>query len=207
MKLKDIADIEFLIGLSLTRLKERIARGDIAEQTDVWIVTAGAIDEGLIFHDKLSIVKADVNKIDAVRRAKAGDIIMKTTAPFFCALISEEPDRPLYAASSCITIRLPLSGEGACYHPAFLAAYLNLPFMQDMLQAKTTGTNASVIKKAILEELEVPELDPSEQERLGAAYLAIIEASAAHLSALASLKKIHAALFAEKLSQALGGDQ
>jgi len=207
VKLKDIKDIEFIIGLSLHRLRSRASTGAADELTSIWTIAAGAIDEGLVVDEKLGIVETDVRSLDDSRKVRAGDIVMKTTAPFTCAFITEEPDKPLYTASSCITIRLPLTAESASYHPAFLAAYLNLPFMQDTLQAKTTGTNTSVIKKAILEELEVPEMDYAEQKQLGEAYVAIVEASAAHLQAFACLRETHAALFAESLSISLGGSQ
>jgi restriction endonuclease S subunit len=208
MRFGEIPGVEFLIGAPPHRLRKNFRRADSTEQDEtvtISVLMAGAVGEGLLLSDKVTKIEALVKQLDSSRKVIAGDIVIKTTFPYYCVYFDTAPTEDLYVASSCFLIRFSKKTRKPSYHAAFVAAYLNLPVIQETIQGKTTGTSTSTLKKSILEELELPDLEYKLQKQLGEAYFAVCETTRAHLGAIDSLKKTYISLFAENLK--IGGEE
>jgi hypothetical protein len=207
MKLKDICGIEIIGGMPPRRLN-RSGNKDV-DMRNVCLVPAGAIDNGLLLSDKFNCLDTPARYVNEKTRLNEGDILIKTTAPYSCALIDKDlAAQPVYAASSCMIVRFASEEANAAlaFIPSYVAGYLNLPLMQDTIASKTSGSNVSVIKKSMLEELDIPALPLSQQQELGDAYKAMLQSVHAHKDALDALYKLHEAVFAGALRGVVSND-
>lgn len=117
-------------------------------------ITGGAIDDKELVNVQL------VKTVDASKRTSVGDIIVKLSTPYDCAVVAAGQEN-LIATSFCALIK----GVHPNYLPEFVCAYLNTPMMKDKLKSSITGAQIPLLRVGDLKAVDIPDIDIDTQRK------------------------------------------
>lgn len=127
------------------------------------IVSKAISSEGMISEDEIPNEKIK-NLPDAARMSKVGDIVIKLSTPFDCAIVTEE-FADCIVPSFCAIIRC-----GQRIDREYLQATINSNYCKEQLRSKVVGSITSVLSISKLKEIEIPLPDWTQQKSIGADY-------------------------------------
>ena len=123
------------------------------------ITSSGYIDTSELVTERFK------SEADPKRITEIGDIVIKLTAPFDCAIVTEE-SAGCFIPSFCAIIKDP----GQLRMP-YLYAFLASKDCKEQLKSKVTGAITSILSVGKLREVEAPKPDDYVQEQIGRNYL------------------------------------
>lgn len=174
MRLCDIEGAHVILGMPLGRAERGHANARTSERRRAGVVTLAAIQDGLVDPGALEGRPVATSTDDAFF-TREGDVVMGLTKPFSVALVTPGATG-LLVPSSCCVIRLGEEARGQL-DPAFLAGYLMLPAVNDLLGSRAGGARLNTLSVRTVAELELPDLPADAQRRLGKQALAQLEIS------------------------------
>jgi hypothetical protein len=92
----------------------------------------------------------------------AGEVVLQTRGSSYRAAVVPQSDIPMVAAGSLYI----LAPNAACIEPEYLVFFLNLPSTQATLRQLATGSTILNLRRAAVEQLEVPLPSLADQRRL-----------------------------------------
>lgn len=129
------------------------------------VLVPGAISGGLVHQSNLET--AALKKDPPQNRiTKEGDIVLKLSSPYDCALL-EKKDEGLLAPSYCGLLR---GIRTDTVYPRFLAGYLNSHYAREQLLMGVNASASSMIRRHALQSLEILLPAMAEQILIGDAY-------------------------------------
>ena len=201
MRLCDIEGARVILGMPLGRAERGHANARASVRRLVGVITLAAIQDGLVDPDTLE-TKSVAATTDDSFFTREGDVVMGLTKPFSVALVT--PDATgLLVPSSCCVIRLDEEARGRL-DPAFLAGYLMLPAVNDLLGSRAGGARLNTLSVRTVAELELPDLHADAQRKLGRQALAQLEISRRRRELDAIDRQIVQASFADALCPGRG---
>lgn len=168
MKLKDIAE-DIITGV-LTRRVVYDGEENNPSLPDGKILVPKAINDGLIDHSLLQIVKLDREVKDKFY-TKMGDVIMKLSTPYDSCSIDREEDEGLIVPSFSVIIR----GIGVEYNPYFIMAFLSSKYAWNQIERLRSGRVLTILSNESVAELEIPEFSEPEIKRISERYKNYLE--------------------------------
>ena len=163
MKLKDIAE-DIITGV-LTRRVVYDGEENNPSLPDGKILVPKAINDGLIDHSLLQIVKLDREVKDKFY-TKMGDVIMKLSTPYDSCSIDREEDEGLIVPSFSVIIR----GIGDEYNAYFIMAFLSSKYAWNQIERLRSGRVLTILSNESVAELEIPEFSEPEIKRISERY-------------------------------------
>ena len=161
-KLEDIADV--IVGQIMTRVT--VENHD--EENLEYVLNPGGIGECCIDPDAIVETYVDKNRIDNSKYAQEGDIVIKLSTPYKCALI-ESKYKGLLIPSFCALIRIKDGVKNI--DKAYLCAIINSIDVRSQLRQKIAGTTVSMVKVTDLRSIEIPIIEQKKMLELGKEYL------------------------------------
>ena len=131
------------------------------------VLVPSAISGGVVVHTNLgsAVLKREIDKN---RLTEDGDIVIKLSSPYDCALITGE-DTGLIVPSFCALIK---KVDSAVVYPAYLVGVLNSQVTQSRLIAGINSSAMAMVRQKSLVELEITLPDYAHQKTVGKAYWA-----------------------------------
>jgi restriction endonuclease S subunit len=125
------------------------------------------VEAGILQKDDSSLIRFNPERPQPSARLKGGDIVfMARGAKNYAALLPQVPENTL-AAGSFFVVRC----SGDAIDPAYVAWYLNLPQTQHYFtQNSGRGVHMPVVRKSVLEELDMPVPPLAIQRRIAGLY-------------------------------------
>ena len=174
MRLCDIEGARVILGMPLGRAERGHANARTSVRRLVGVITLAAIQDGLVDPDTLE-TKSVAATTDDSFFTREGDVVMGLTKPFSVALVTRDATG-LLVPSSCGVIRTDEAAR-EIIDPAFLAGYLMLPAVNQLLSSRAGGARLNTLSVRTLAELDVPDLPVDVQRELGRKALAQLELS------------------------------
>lgn len=168
-KLGNLKNIKFETG----HIKSRLECKEESELNtkNCYILNPTSIEDGLINHNDLSLVKVQIDKLNNLRFATANSIILRISSPYNAA-ISTTLDEDLIVSSFCIRITID---ENDIIDTYYLLAFLNSKLFHDQMVKLSQGSIAFNVSIEKLMEVRVPLPSLDKQQLIGKAYKALIE--------------------------------
>ncbi len=167
---KDPAKENIKLGYPLKRIKDQTNPEKYI--LDCEVIVANSIEEGVLNHDKLTIIGLDEdakrNFLESEEKrwlfAKKGDVLIKTSTPYeACCITDNDLNHGSFLISSyCIIIR-------NFKYPYFLTCYLNSPKVRKKLSSLATGTTAKMLNKDALLTIDIL-VEPYQMEKIDKEY-------------------------------------
>lgn len=125
------------------------------------------VEAGILQKDDSSLIRFNPERPQPSARLKGGDIVfMARGAKNYAVLLPQVPENTL-AAGSFFVVRC----SGTEIDPAYVAWYLNLPQTQHYFtQNSGRGVHMPVVRKSVLEELDMPVPPLAIQRRIAGLY-------------------------------------
>ena len=199
------------MGMRLGSLAEAITVGQIMSRVSykegedmtgamtVSVLVPSAISGGVVVHSNLG--SANLKKdVDESRITRAGDIVIKLSSPYDCALVTEY-DEGFVIPSFCAIVR-GVNTELA--DPRYVVGYINSQYAQAKLVAGINSTAMAMVRQKSLADLEIllPGLD--QQEIIGEAYWASCLRRAKLLEIAEHQQRIGEAIIVESIREVTG---
>lgn len=163
MRLNELADV-----ITVGQIMSRVAYKDEEEKhegKEVRVLVPSAISGGMINHNNLgsAVLK---KKVSAERITQEGDIIIKLSSPYDCALVQED-ESGLVVPSFCAVIR---GFNMEIVDTRYLVGVLNSVYVLQKLQAGINSTAMAMIRSKSLQDLDILLPSIEEQKIVGQAY-------------------------------------
>ena len=160
--------ISIIGGQIIRRIEVENPEFETVEDSSRKTVVAKTVGYGLIEEQNI-VIKDYKNKVDDAKYTKKGDIVIKLSAPYNAAYITEE-NEDMLVSSFCAIIR---STEHI--DPYFLLACLNSEFCQKQLIKSVSGALIGILNSTKLKSLEIPFVNEQKQKEIGNLFKRTIE--------------------------------
>ena len=164
-KLKDIFT-GYQVGVIMPRIQVKTSYATDSGDTEVArVLNPRAIRGGRVVYELIEETYIKKGSAEG-KLAQPGDIVMKLTTPYECALITES-DAGLLVPSYCIILR---GVNGTIADPNFVIGYLSTDLVRADLSRFTASTTNAMLRPKDIMDLDFPDIPLAQQEILGRLY-------------------------------------
>lgn len=162
--MKDVVS-EIATGQIMGRVTYTGKETPVENKMDIRVLVPSAIAGGIVHKDNLGT--AILKKVPAPNKiTREGDIIIKLSSPYDCALLTGE-DEGMLIPSFCGLLR---GIRSDIVYPRFLIGYLNSDYARGQLLKGVNSSATSMIRQHSLQELKLILPNLAEQILIGDAY-------------------------------------
>lgn len=168
MRISEVPGLRVVFGRPLRRLEKapdsRQGAVVYAETRELTVLALPALADGLIDHSQLDGPRSFPVAPPEDTLLHEGDVVIQLSPPFSVALAGAQ-DVGILVPSTCAMLRYR-DGANPPLLPAYLAAYLSLSPVSELLRSKATGGALQVLTSAQIGEIDIPLIDMDRQRKL-----------------------------------------
>ena len=169
MRISEVPGLRVIFGRPLHRLEKmpggrRGSASSGSEPCELIVLALPALADGFVDHSQLDEPRSFPTEPPKDTLLREGDVVIQLSPPFSVALARKQ-DVGILVPSTCAVLRYR-DAANPPLHPAYLAAYLALPPVSELMRSKATGATLQVLTSAQIGEIDIPLIDTDRQQKL-----------------------------------------